>query len=44
MDRKRGGEQIGYDEEDPIVRKLFEEALARNSVKSQMEKFYQKNP
>ncbi|MEK7379108.1 MAG: cupin domain-containing protein [Candidatus Binatota bacterium] len=39
-DRKKGGEQIGYDEEDPIVRELFEEALARQGIKSQMEKFY----
>ncbi|MEK6600963.1 MAG: cupin domain-containing protein [Candidatus Binatota bacterium] len=43
-DRKKGGEQIGYDEEDPTVRKLFEEALARKGVQSQMEKYYQKNP
>lgn len=43
-DRKKGGEQIGYDEEDPMVRKLFEEALARRGVQSQMEKYYQKNP
>lgn len=43
-DRKKGGEQIGYDEEDSMVRKLFEEALARKGVQSQMEKYYQKNP
>lgn len=41
-DRKQGGEQIGYDEEDPMVRRLFEEALAKAGVRSQMEKYYQK--
>lgn len=36
--------KTSYDEEDPMVRKLFEEALARRGVQSQMEKYYQKNP
>ncbi len=43
VDRKQGGDQIEYEDEDPMVRKLFEEALAQQGVKSKMEKYYQKN-
>jgi mannose-6-phosphate isomerase-like protein (cupin superfamily) len=34
---KRGGDQIEYDDEDPRVRKMFEEELARRGVKSGMD-------
>jgi len=44
VDRSKGGDQIGYEEEEPIVRRLFEEALARNGVESQMARHYQSNP
>ena len=44
VDRSKGGEQIGYEEEEPIVRGLFEEALALSGVEGQMARHYQKNP
>jgi hypothetical protein len=34
---KQGGDQIEYDDEDPRVRQMFEEELARRGVKSRME-------
>lgn len=34
---KQGGDQIEYDDEDPRVRKMFEEDLARRGVKSGMD-------
>jgi quercetin dioxygenase-like cupin family protein len=34
---KEGGDQIEYDDEDPRVRKMFEEELAKRGVKSGME-------
>jgi mannose-6-phosphate isomerase-like protein (cupin superfamily) len=33
---KEGGNQIEYEDEDPSIRKLFEEALAKNSVECRM--------
>jgi len=38
-----GGGQIEYDDEDPIVRTMFEEALAKNGLESRMASFYNKN-
>ncbi len=43
VDRKLGGDQIEYDDEDPIVRKMFEEALEKNGLESRMAGFYNKN-
>jgi len=43
VDRKLGGDQIEYDDEDPIVRTMFEEALAKNGLESRMASFYNKN-
>jgi hypothetical protein len=34
---KEGGHQIEYPDEDPKVREMFEEALAKNGVKSKMD-------
>ena len=34
---KEGGDQIEYADEDPKVRAMFEEALAKNGVKSRMD-------
>ena len=31
-----GGDQIEYEDEDPKIRRMFEEALAKNGVKSRM--------
>lgn len=35
---KKGGDQIEYEDEDPEVRKMFEEELAKGGVASKMEK------
>jgi len=43
VDRKKGGSQIEYADEEPVVRQWFEEALARRGVKSQMAKHYEKS-
>ena len=32
-----GGHQIEYADEDPMIRKMFEEALAKNGVSSKMD-------
>ena len=34
---KDGGHQIEYADEDPMIRQMFEEALAKNGVKSRMD-------
>ena len=36
---KEGGNQIEYEDEDPIIRKMFEEELAKRGVKSKMPQF-----
>ncbi len=36
MDRRLGGDQIEYDDEDPKVRKIFEEELAKIGLESRM--------
>ncbi len=40
LDVKLGGNQIEYEDEDPNVRQMFEEACAKAGVKSQMDKYY----
>ncbi|MBI4526010.1 MAG: cupin domain-containing protein [Deltaproteobacteria bacterium] len=42
VDRKKGGDQIEYADEDPIVRQLFEEALGKRGIQSQMQRHYEK--
>jgi quercetin dioxygenase-like cupin family protein len=43
VDRKKGGAQIEYQDEDPGVRQWFAEALAQRGIESQMSKHYQKS-
>lgn len=38
-DVKEGGDQIEYDDEDPMIREMFETELAKRGVQSQMPKF-----
>jgi quercetin dioxygenase-like cupin family protein len=40
VDVKIGGLQIEYKDEDPLVRKMFEEACEEAGVRSQMDKYY----
>ena len=42
LDIKLGGHQIEYEDENPVVRKMFEEACGQAGVRSQMEKYYRK--
>lgn len=42
LDRRKGGAQIQYDDEDPMVRRMFEEALAKVDLKSQMDAVYRR--
>ena len=45
IDLGKGGSAIPYHQEDPAVRKEFEEALKREGVASRMNrKFYQRPP
>jgi mannose-6-phosphate isomerase-like protein (cupin superfamily) len=37
---KEGGDQIEYQDEDPIVRKMFEEALAKEGIESKMAPYF----
>ncbi len=39
---KLGGDQLDYSDENPKVRKMFEDELAENGVESKMEPFYKK--
>ncbi len=43
VDRKKGGNQIEYEDEDPIVRRMFEEALAQEGLESRMQPHYEKS-
>jgi len=38
LDVKKGGDQIEYEDEDPKIREMFEEELAKRGVQSQMAK------
>jgi oxalate decarboxylase/phosphoglucose isomerase-like protein (cupin superfamily) len=40
LDVKLGGNQIEYEDEDPIVQEMFEQACAKAGVRNQMEKYY----
>jgi hypothetical protein len=40
LDVKLGGNQIEYEDEDPIVRQMFEEACAKAGETSQMDKYF----
>ena len=41
VDLKLGGNQIEYEDEEPLVRKMFAEACAKTGVENLMEKYYQ---
>jgi hypothetical protein len=43
IDVKLGGNQIEYEDEDPIVPWMFQEACATAGVKNLMEKYYKKS-
>jgi len=43
VDRKKGGSQIEYADEDLLVRPWFHEALARRGVQNKMAKHYEKS-
>ncbi len=43
IDRKQGGDQIEYADEDPMVRRMFEESLEKNGLESRMAEHYQKS-
>ena len=42
LDVKKGGDQIEYDDEDPMILEMFEKDLAKRGVQSQMRKFFTK--
>jgi hypothetical protein len=37
---KTGGDQIEYEDEDPVIRRIFEEELAKRGVESRMGSVY----
>jgi hypothetical protein len=41
---KLGGDQIEYEDEDPMVRRMFEEAIAQAGIESKMARFYGRKP
>ena len=43
IDVKLGGNQIEYEDEDPIVPQMFQEACVKAGVKNLMEKYYKKS-
>lgn len=43
LDVKLGGNQIEYEDEDPSVRQMFEEASVKTGVKNLMQKYYKKS-
>jgi oxalate decarboxylase/phosphoglucose isomerase-like protein (cupin superfamily)/mannose-6-phosphate isomerase-like protein (cupin superfamily) len=43
IDVKLGGNQIEYEDEDPLVRRMFEEACAKAGVKSTMDRYCKKS-
>ena len=40
VDVKLGGNQIEYEDEEPIVREMFSQACAKAGVSNLMEKYY----
>jgi hypothetical protein len=42
VDVKLGGHQIEYEDEDPRVREMFEDACAKAGIQSQMHKYYRR--
>jgi len=42
IDVQAGGNQIKYEDQDPIVPKMFQQACAKAGVKNLMEKHYRK--
>lgn len=40
LDQSQGGDQIGYPEEDPEIRRLFKQEIAKNGVEWRMSKFF----
>ncbi len=42
-DVKKGGDQIEYEDEDPMIREMFESELAKRGVQIQMPKFEKKS-
>ena len=43
LDGKLGGNQIEYEDEDPSVKQMFEEACVKTGVKNLMEKYYKQS-
>jgi hypothetical protein len=43
LDVKLGGNQIEYEDEDPSVRQMLEEACVKTGVKNLMEKYYKQS-
>jgi hypothetical protein len=43
IDVKLGGNQIEYEDEDPIVPQMFQEACDKAGVQNLMEKYYKKS-
>jgi hypothetical protein len=41
ISRRLGGTQIDYADEDPEVRRMFVEALAKHALKPRMDEVYQ---
>jgi hypothetical protein len=42
ISKRLGGEQIDYADEEPAVRRLFADELARNDIAARMEESYRK--
>ena len=41
ISQRIGGDQIDYADEKPLVRTMFAEALSRNGMETQMERYYE---
>ena len=41
ISRREGGDQIDYADEDPMVRRMFEEELAKRGIRSRMDPIYE---
>jgi hypothetical protein len=42
ISRRLGGDQLDYADEDPVVRTMFADALARHGLTPRMEESYRK--